>query len=133
MGVTEIITHNGTTNSATATEVKLLNTDNISLEQSIKKAIRTGNIETLEADSMYLGIARDLWKYDEEYADIYTDEQQTLKNYIELYNVGAVEIRDIVKYWFPTYSDEQIDEKVAAIESAKKNGAQKSIEELLNV
>ena len=133
MGVTEIITHNGTTNGATATEVKILNTDNVSLEHAIKKAIRKGNIETLEADAMYLGISRDLWEYDEEYTDIYIDEQQTLTNYIELYNVGAIELRDLVKYWFPTYSDEQIDEKVLAIESGKTNNATKSIEELLNV
>lgn len=133
MGVRDIITHNDTTNGATATEVKILNTDNISLEQNIKKAIRRGNIETLEADAMYLGIARDLWEYDEEYADIYADEQQTLKNYIELYNTGAIELKDLVKYWFPTYSDKQIDEKIMAIEKAKKNNTQKSIEELLNV
>ena len=133
MGVTEIITHNGTTKGATATEVKVLNTDNISLEQSIKKSIRKGNIETLEADAMYLGIARDLWDYDEEYSDIYQDEQQTLKNYLELYNVGAVELKDLVKYWFPTYSDKQIEEKIMEIEKAKANNTQKSIEELLNV
>lgn len=133
MGVTEIITHNGTTSGATATEVKVLNTDNISMEQSIKKAIRKGNIETLEADAMYLGIARDLWEYDEEYADIYQDEQQTLQNYIELYNAGAIELKDLIKYWFPTYSDEQIEEKIMAINETKANNTQKSIEELLNV
>jgi hypothetical protein len=82
---------------------------------------------------MYLGIARDLWEYDEEYADIYVDEQQMLKNYIDLYNIGAVELRDVVQYWFPTYSEDQIDEKVAKMEEAKTNNAQKSIEELLNV
>lgn len=133
MGVTEIITHNSSGNGATATEIKMLNTDNISLEHAIKKAIRRGNIETLEADAMYLGISRDLWEYDEEYADIYADEQQTLANYIELYNVGAIELRDLVKYWFPTFSDEQIDEKITAIESAKGNDTTKSIEELLNI
>ena len=133
LGVTEIITHNGTTNGATATEVKILNTDNISTEQSVKRAIRKGNIETLEADAMYLGIARDLWEYDEEYGDIYQDEQQMLKNYLDLYNAGALELKDLVKYWFPTYSDEQVEEKVMAINEAKANNTQKSIEELLNV
>lgn len=133
MGVTELITHNETTRGATATEVKVLNTDNISLEQSIKKAIRKGNIETLEADAMYLGISRDLWEYDEEYSDIYRDEQQELRNYIELYNTGALELRDLVKFWFSTYSEEQIDEKVEKIKAEKASNTQKSIEELLNV
>lgn len=133
MGVTEIITHNGKTSGATATEVKILNTDNISTEQSIKRAVQKGNIETLEADALYLGIYRDLWEYDEEYGDIYQDEQQMLQNYLSLYNAGALELKDLVKYWFPTYSDEQVEEKVMAIESAKANNTQKSIEELLNV
>ena len=133
MGVTEIITHNEATSGATATEVKILNADNISLEQNIKKAIRKGNIETLEADAMYLGIARDLWEYDEEYGDIYVDEQQTLRSYLDLYNAGALELKDLVKYWFPTYSDEQVEEKVAAINEAKNNSTQRSMEELLNV
>ena len=133
MGVTEIITHNGKTSGATATEVKILNTDNISTEQSIKRAIKQGNVETLEADAMYLGISRDLWEYDEEYGDIYQDEQQTLKNYLDLYNAGALELKDLVKYWFPTYSDEQIEEKITAINEAKASNTQRSIEELLNV
>ena len=133
MGVTEIVTHNATTSNATATEIKTLNTDNISLEQSIKKSIRKGNIETLEADAMYLGIPRGIWEYDEEYGDIYQDEQQMLKNYIELYNAGALELADLVKYWFPTYSDEQIEEKITAIKAEKASNTQKSIEELLNV
>ena len=133
MGVSDIITHSETSNSATATEIKMLNTDNISLEQSIKRAIKKGNMETLVADAMYLGIARDLWEYDEEYGDLYSDEQQMLKNYLELYNAGAIELKDLVKYWFPTFTDEQIEKKVMAIESAKANNAQKSIEELLNV
>lgn len=133
MGVRDIITHNSTTGGATATEVKILNIDNISLEQSIKRAIKKGNIETLEADAIYLGISRDLWEYDEEYGDIYQDEQQTLKNYLDLYNAGALELKDLVKYWFPTYSDEQVDEKIIAINKAKASNTQKSIEELLNV
>lgn len=133
MGVAELITHNETTKGATATEVKILNTDNISMEQAIKKAIRQGNIETLEADAIYLGISRDLWDYDEEYGDIYQDEQQMLKNYIELYNTGALELRDLIKYWYPTFTDEQIEEKITAIKEEKANNTQKSIEELLNM
>lgn len=132
MGVSELITHK-TTNGATATEIKALNADNLSMEQNIKKAIRRGNIETLEADGIYLGISRDLWDYDEEYADIYSDEQQELRNYIDLYNTGALELRDLVGYWFPTFSDEQIVEKVQAIKAEKESGTKRSIEELLTM
>ena len=131
MGVSELLTHK--TTGATATEIKMLNVDNLSIEQKIKAEIRKGNIETLEADAIYLGIARDLWTYDEEYTDIYQDEQQMLKDYIDLYNTGALEIKDLVKYWFPTYSDEQIEEKVNAINAEKANGTQRSIEDMLNM
>ena len=132
MGVSELVTHK-TTNGATATEIKSLNADNISMEQNIKKAIKKGNIETLEADGIYLGIARDLWEYDEEYADIYADEQQELKNYIDLYNTGAIELKDLVKYWFPTFDDEQIEEKVSAIKAEKESGTARSLEDLLTI
>lgn len=132
MGVSELITHNKTANGSTATEIRMLNIDNATMEESIRASIRRGNIETLEADAVYLGINAE-WTYDEEYKDIYADEQQELKNYIELYNTGAIELRDLVAFWFPTFTDEQIDEKVAALEAAKESGTQRSIEELLNV
>ncbi len=133
MGVTELITHTNTTSGATATEIKMLNTDNLSLEQAIKKAIRKGNIETLEADGIYLGIARDLWTYDEDYTDIYVDADKELEKYIKMYETGAIELEDLVRYWNPTFTEKQIKEKVAAINKAKENNTQKSIEELLNV
>ena len=133
MGVSELITHNRTTSGATATEIKMLNTDNLSLEHAIQKSIRKGNIETLEADGIYLGIARDLWEYDEDYTDIYVDADKELDKYIKMYDTGAIELSDLVRYWNPTYSEEQIKEKVAAINEAKANNTQKSIEELLNI
>lgn len=133
IGVSELITHNRTTSGATATEIKMLNTDNLSLEHAIQKAIRKGNVETLEADSIYLGIARDLWEYDEDYTDIYVDADKELEKYLKMYDVGAIELSDLIRYWNPTYSDEQIEEKVAAINEAKANNTQKSIEELLNI
>ena len=88
---------------------------------------------TLEADSIYLGIPRDLWEYDEDFKDIYEDEQQTLNNLMSLYNTGAIELEDIIKYWFPTYSDEQIAEKMARINETKVNDVNKSIEDMLNI
>ena len=133
MGVTELITHNNSGNGATATEIKMLNIDNISLEQAIKKSVRKGNIETLEADGIYLGIARDLWTYDEDYTDIYVDADKELDKYIRMYETGAIELKDLVRYWNPTFTEEQIEEKVMAIESARANNTQRSIEELLNI
>lgn len=133
MGVTELITHNSTTNGATATEIKMINVDNISLEQGIKRAIKKGNIETLEADGIYLGIARDLWTYDEDYTDVYVDSDKELEKYIKMYDTGAIELKDLVRYWNPTFTEKQLEEKVTAIKNAQSSNTRKSIEELLNV
>lgn len=134
MGVRDLITHTENTNGATATEIKNKNTDNLAIEARIRKALRKGNIMTLEADSIYLGIPSfDLWQYDEDYTDIYEDEQQTLNNLMSLYNMGAIELEDIIKYWFPTYSDEQVAKKIERINEAKANNVNKSIEDMLNI
>ena len=133
MGVRDLITHTENTNGATATEIKSKNADNLALETSIRKSIRKGNIMTLEADSIYLNIPRDLWEYDEDFKDIYEDEQQTLNNLIALYDKGAVEIEDIIKYWFPTFDDEQVAEKAKKIKEAKSDGTKQSLEDMLSM
>ena len=133
MGVNELITHERSGNAATATEIRTLNIDNISLEDNIRKAMREGNLETLRADSMYLGIREDLWTYDETWTDIYDDEQQRLNNMLTLYSNGAVEQLDLIKYWFPTLSDEEAQEKLDRITQSKEKDTQKSLEEMLNV
>ena len=133
MGVRDLITHTENTGGATATEIRSKNADNMALEQSVHKALRAGNIMTLEADSIYLGIPRDLWEYDEDFKDIYEDEQQTLNNLMTLYDKGAVELEDIVRYWFPTFDDEQIAEKVARINAAKESGVNKGLEDMLKM
>ncbi len=132
MGVQELITHERTTNNATATEVRAMNINNMALEKSIRAAFSKGNEETLKADGLYYGIREDLWSYDETWKDIYEDEQQTLQNNITMTESGGQSQRDLIKYWFPTFTDEQIDEKLAEINAEKENGVNKSIEDMLN-
>lgn len=131
MGVGELITHEQTTNSATATEVKSLNINNISLENNIRSAFAKGNKDTLMADGLYYGIRDDLWSYDETWKDIYEDEQQTLNNWLALYNIGACTLEDVVRYWFPTLSDEQVVEKLAKINEEKQANTISSLEKML--
>lgn len=133
MGVQELITHERTTNNATATEVRAMNINNMALEKSIRAAFSKGTVETLQADGIYYGIRDDLWSYDETWKDIYEDEQQTLQNNITMTESGGQTQRDLIKYWFPTLTDEQIDEKLAEINAEKENGVNKSIEDMLNV
>lgn len=133
MGVQELITHERTTNNATATEVRAMNINNMALEKSIRAAFSKGNEETLKADGLYYGIREELWSYDETWKDIYEDEQQTLQNNITMVESGGQSQRDLIKYWFPTFTDEQIDEKLAEINAEKENSTNKSIEDMLNV
>ena len=133
MGVRDLITHTENTSGATATEIKSKNADNLALETSIRKAIGKGNIMTLEADGIYLGIPRGLWEYDEDYGNLYEDEQQILNNLMTLYNAGAAELEDIIRYWFPTFNDKQVAEKAERIKTAQASGANKSLEDMLNM
>ena len=132
MGVNELITHERSGNSATATEIRTLNLDNISLEDNIRRAVKEGNIQTLEADSMYLGIRPDLWTYDETWTDIYADEQQKMDNLKTAIESGWAEQIDGVKYWNDSLSEEEAEEKLNRINAEKQSKTNKSIEDMLN-
>lgn len=133
MGVRDLITHTENTSGATATEIKSKNADNMALEHSIRKSLQQGNIMTLEADSIYLNIPRDVWEYDEDFKDIYEDEQQTLNNWLTLLDRGVAEQSDIAKYWFDTLSDEEIAEKIERINESKQASTESSILSALNM
>ena len=133
-GLNNVLTHDTTAN-ATATEINMLNADNIALVDNIRQAIRKGNIETLKADSIYLGIPlnRDLWSYDETWQEVFTDEQQMLENNIKMFEQGAMELRDLITFWFPTLTSEEVDEKVERIKAERQSNTQSSIESMLNL
>lgn len=131
IGVNELITKEKSGNNATATEIRALNTDNMSLEDNIRKAMREGNVMTLEADCIYLGIRSGLWAYDETWTDIYDDEQQRLKNMLDLYSNEAVEQIDLIKYWYPTLTEEEAQEKLERIKRSRQDNMQTSIERML--
>lgn len=132
-GLSEIISSEQTGNNATATEVKALKIDNVSFEDNVRKAVRKGNIMTLEADSIYLNIRRDLWQYDETWTDIYDDEQQRLNNMLVLFENGAVEQIDLIKYWYPALTEDEAQEKLERINADRENNNQASLENMLNV
>lgn len=132
MGVQELITHERTSHGATATEVYNSNINNISMEKSVRAAMAKGNLETLKADGLYYGIRDDIWSYDETWKDIYENEQQTLENWLALYNAGACTLEDLLDYWFSTLNEEQIREKAEEIRSAMKNNTVSSLEDMLN-
>ena len=133
MGVNELITHERSGSAATATEIRTLNIDNISLEDNIRRAVREGNLETLKADGLYLGIREDLWTYDETWADIYDDEQKRLENNLKMYENGAAEQIDLIKYWYPNLSDKEAQAKLDRINQSREQNTGSAIESMLNM
>lgn len=132
MGVRDLVTQSDGS-AATATEIKTKNADNMALEQAIRREIRKGNIMTLESDALYLGIPQDAWAYDEDYQDIYVDDAAKLNEIITVMNNGAAEVDDLVKYYFPTLSDEERAEKIARINESKQAITESSILSALNM
>ena len=105
----------------------------MALEQAIRREIRKGNMMTLEADALYLGIPQDAWAYDEDYQDIYVDDAAKLNEIITVMNNGAAEVDDLVKYYFPTLSDEERAEKIERINASKQSSTEQSIMSALNM
>ena len=127
MGVRDLVTHAENTSGATATEIKSKNADNMALERAIREALRAGNEETLKADGIYLNIPADLWTYDEDYEDMYTDDSQKLSDIITVMQNGGAEVDDLVKFYFPTLSDEERSDKIARINEGKQAEAEKAV------
>lgn len=98
-----------------------------------RSALRQGKEEALKADSIYLNIPLDLWQYDEDYQDLYTDDTQKLNEIITVMQNGGAEVDDLVKFYFPTLSDEERAEKIARINESKQASTESSILSALNM
>ena len=133
-GLNNMITHDVSA-GATATEIRMLNIDNMSMEDNIKHAIGAGNRMTLEADCIYLGIPlnRDMWTYTEVWEDIYQDTDKRTEDELKMYEAGANEQLDLIKYWHPALSDEEAREKLERIKDERSNANQSALEGLLNM
>ena len=81
----------------------------------------------------YLNIPLDLWQYDEDFQDIYTDDTQKLNEIITVMQNGGAEVDDLVKFYFPTLSDEERAEKIARINESKQASTESSILSALNM
>ena len=54
-------------------------------------------------------------------------------NMLTLYENGAVEQIDLIKYWYPTLTEEEAQEKLLRINESRQGGTQDSLERLLNM
>lgn len=127
-----ILTDNETSYTATATAVKRANADTIALIDKIRNAIDEGNKMTLEADAVFLNVARDLWGYVSDYMDPFEEPDTQWERLIEAKNNGAAETSDLVRWIFPRLTAEEIDEKIERIKADETANADEAIERILS-
>ncbi len=108
------------TSGATATEIRTANIKTISTMKNVQAAFYNGTEQLLEADSIFLGIALDLWTLKVDWYNPFEDEASQWKNLLEAYDKGAAEIEDLILFRFPNLSPAEIEEKVQRINKSKK-------------
>lgn len=127
-----ILTDNETSYTATATAVKRANADTLALLDRIRASVDDGNLMTLEADAVFLNIARDLWSYTSDWYDPFEDPAEQWKRLIEAKNNGAAEISDLIHWQFPNLTDEEIDQKMSRISQGQQANTDEALERILN-
>lgn len=128
-----ILTDNETAYTATATAVKRANADTLALIDKIHNALDKGNEMTLKADGVFLNVSPGLWRYKSDYYDPFEDPAEQWSRLKEASELGAAESTDLVKWLFPSMSDDDIREKLDRINAEKQNNADKSLENMLNM
>lgn len=121
------------TANATKDEVRRANADTISLIEKIRAAIHKGNEDTLKADSVYLNIPIDDWVYKSEWFDPFENPDSQWGRLKDAVSIGAAETTDLMKWIFPTLTDEEIEEKMQRIKTEENEDANKSLENMLNM
>lgn len=125
-----ILTDNETSYTATATAVKRANADTIALIDKIRTAIDKGNLETLKADAVYLGIP-DVWTYRSDWYDPFEDPTEQWQRLTEAKQEGAAETADLVQWIFPNLTPEQIAEKIERIKAENQGARDLALERIL--
>ena len=120
------------TNSATATEIRTANTKTISFVKKIQSALFDGFRATLEADSVFLNVALDLWSLKVDWFDTFVDENALYQRIANAVDRGVAEKADEVLWLFPNLSQEEIEEKLARIEASRQNNTNSALENILN-
>lgn len=125
-----ILTDNETAYTATATAVKRANADTTALIDKIRAAIDKGNLETLKADAVYLGIP-DVWTYRSDWYDPFEDPSEQWQRLTEAKQEGAAETADLVQWIFPNLTPEQIEEKIERIKAENQGARDLALERIL--
>ena len=127
-----ILTDAEQTSNATATEVRRANADTIALIGKFHTAIDEGNIMTLEADAVFLNIARDLWTYVSDWYDPFENPAEQWARMLEAHGAGALTTKRLTQWIFPNMTDEEIEIELAEISSNNQANTETALEKILN-
>ena len=120
------------TSGATATEVRRANADTIALIGKFHTAMDEGNEMTLEADAVFLNIARDLWTYSSDYIDPFADMAEQWRMQIEGHSAGAIQTKRLTKWLYPSMTDEEIENELAEISAQAQTNTDQALERILS-
>lgn len=126
-----ILSDTEATSGATATEVRRANADTIALIGKFHTAIDEGNEMTLEADAVFLNIARDLWTYTSDFYDPFENPAEQWQRMIEAHSNGAITTERLTKWIFPNMTDEEVQAELERISAQAQTNTDQALERIL--
>ena len=120
------------TGGATATEIRTANTKTRSFVKKIQSAMFDGIKAVLEADSVLLNIPLDLWSVNVDWFDPFLDEQSQYQRIASAVDRGVLEKEDELRWLYPNMTDEEIAEKLAALQAEQSVNTNLALERILS-
>ena len=112
-------------------EVKRENANTIALIDKIHNAIKAGVEMTLRADAVFLNIAEDLYAVKFDFYDVFDDTDKQYERIVSGVDRKVLERADELKWLFPYMTDEEIEEKLARIDSTESASSDNAINRIL--
>ena len=119
------------TAGATATEIRTANTKTRSFVKKIQSAMFDGIKATLEADAVFLNVAKDLYSVVVDWFDAFQDEAEQYTRIASAVDRGILEKEDELAWLYPNMSEDERKEKLQRIKSEKALDVENRINDLV--
>ena len=116
---------------ATATEIRTANTKTRSFVKKIQSAMFDGIKATLEADAVFLNVAKDLYSVVVDWFDAFQDEAEQYTRIASAVDRGILEKEDELAWLYPNMSEDERKEKLQRIKSEKALDVENRINDLV--
>ena len=119
------------TAGATATEIRTANTKTRSFVKRLQSAMFDGIKATLEADAVFLNVAKDLYSVVVDWFDAFQDEAEQYTRIASAVDRGILEKEDELAWLYPNMSEDERREKLQRIKSEKALDVENRINDLV--